>query len=199
MNKTILVIGCFSLFGLAVFAHRSGSRMIRAEVQALTDETCPPTAQTPCSCGSEVNGVRLCVAVMVSPYPDGAGTSVLMMDTLKNVSDHNVTVPIGSDAYDLYSISIIDPDGTKVPSEREIFIGKAKEKKHGASFPSSVKGPEEKDLEPGEELHGSLALNLMFKFEQKGLYQIDIARRVSKAHGNGTEEVRSGTLSVDIK
>ena len=177
----------------------------KAEVNlptGLCDDSKSESVQ--CSCSPVTNGMQYCASISTSFAKDKSYYRIMVNDSLRNVSEKSMKIPSWGDISDIYSISVMDPAGNDLLSEREILEKKALEKNEPMNVPMSTREPvlessQVKELSPNEELRSEFNLCSLYKLVSKGMYQVEISRRLPKPDGSGFTELSAGTFSFEIK
>ena len=158
-----------------------------------------------CGCSKPTEGLQFCAEISVTPFRGEPGYRITVDDSLRNMSDKVVEIPMPVEPSNLYRITIRGPSGNNLLSEREIVRKKAAEKNEFVNFPTSTKEPLSergllvRSLAPNEELKAQSPLSSLYKFESVGKYQIEIARTIQKQDGSGETEISAGPFVFELK
>jgi hypothetical protein len=145
------------------------------------------------------DGVRFCASLTTINLQ--SGYKIVLNTSIKNITDKILTIPTVGSFYERYSVTIRDPSGRPILSNKELaetdIINNSN--KEITSVPTiSLRESVIKELAPQDEFKVEYNLNDFYKFETKGKYQFEIGSKLL-INNNNLIEIKLEPLDIELK
>ncbi len=194
MKKSIIAVSL--ILSLVILVSAQSSKPVQESLEDKKQES-------PKKCGAVVEGLQFCTTSPVVSVK--LGEYIPINVSLQNMTKEAITVPTCGFNH-LYNVTVTDSDKNRIFSHEEVVRQRIKDKvvTEGEllKFYPLCHGPLgfEKILAPEEMLRIEYYLNLNYDFKNKGKYNIEISRKITKKDKSSEVEIPLGTMiEIEIK